>query len=193
MIVAVDAGHQRTEFAGRGLPAAEHDFMAGAALDLDPAIGAAGLIRGTQLFGNNALQRQLRSRLQNGLAVGFEMLDIADQIFRGLAPGRGLLLVLVLAEPGLAPGRSAIASACSFARQAADGEDLHRPRTTDRTRRTEDCRFFPRTARPAARRNPARRADRARRPHRQQAHPAASSPPPRWPEISRSSPGPCGS
>src|SRR5438445_8027351 len=69
MIAAMDAGHQRTEFAVGGLPAAKDDLMPGAAFGLGPALGPAGLIGPTELLRDDALQRQLAGRAQHGVAT----------------------------------------------------------------------------------------------------------------------------
>ena len=80
MIAAIDAGHQRAEFAVGGLPAAEHDLVPGAAFGLGPALRAAGAIGRIELLGDDAFQRQLAGRFQHGIAAALEMLDIADQL-----------------------------------------------------------------------------------------------------------------
>ena len=80
MLAAIDAGHQRAEFAVGGLPAAQHDFVPGAAFGLGPVLGAAGAIGRAELLGDDAFQRQLAGRLQHGIAAAFEMFDIADQL-----------------------------------------------------------------------------------------------------------------
>ena len=80
MLAATDAGHQRTEFALGGLPAAYHDLMPGADLGLGPVLGAAGTIGRVAFLGDNALEQHLLRRLQHGLAVLVEMLDITDQL-----------------------------------------------------------------------------------------------------------------
>src|SRR3984885_4349053 len=55
-IVAIEAGHQRAEFAVGGLPAAEHDFLSGARFDLGPAFGTPGAIGRAEFLGNDAFE-----------------------------------------------------------------------------------------------------------------------------------------
>ena len=78
MIAAIDAGHQRAEFAVGGLPAAEHDLMSRAALCLGPALGAAGAIGRIELLGDDAFEREFAGRFQHGIAAALKMLDVAD-------------------------------------------------------------------------------------------------------------------
>ena len=80
MIAAMDPGHQRAEFAARGLPASEHHLLPGTAFGLGPALRAAGTIVRAELLGDDALQRQLARRFQNGVAAALEMFDIADRL-----------------------------------------------------------------------------------------------------------------
>ena len=80
MVAAMDARHQRAEFPVGGLPAADHDLMPGPALGLGPAFRAAGAIGRVELLGDDAFERQFAGRLQDGIAAGLEMLDIADQL-----------------------------------------------------------------------------------------------------------------
>ena len=148
MIAAMDADQQRAEFAVGGFPAADHDLVAGAAFGLGPALGAAGAIGRVELLGDDAFERQLAGRLQDGVAAGLEMLDIADQLALALARLQQFL------QPLLALGE----------RQRA--QDPRHRRTADRRRRRSDRRSCRRTAPPAARENPARRCDRARRSRR---------------------------
>ena len=91
MTAAIDAGHQRTEFAVGGLPAAEHDLLPGADLGLGPALGASGAIGRIQLLGDDAFQLQFACRFQHGIAAFFEMLDVADQLFFAIPPLQQLL------------------------------------------------------------------------------------------------------
>ncbi len=56
-----------------------HDLLSGAAFGLGPALGAAGTIGRAELLGDDTFQRQLARRLHDGVAAGFEMLDIADR------------------------------------------------------------------------------------------------------------------
>ena len=86
MIAAIDARHQRTEFAVGGFPPAQHDLVSGAALGLGPVLGPARAIGRAELLRDDAFQRQLAGRLQNCVAAGFEMLDIADQAGFALGP-----------------------------------------------------------------------------------------------------------
>ena len=85
VIAAVNADQQRTKFAVGGLPAADHHLVAGAALRLGPGTAAAGAIRRIELLRHDAFERQLAGRLQNGVAAGFKMLDVADQAFLATA------------------------------------------------------------------------------------------------------------
>jgi hypothetical protein len=85
MIAAIDARHQRAEFAVGGFPSSQHDFMPGPAFRLGPILGAAGAIGCAEFLGDDTLQPQLARRLQNVIAVVLEMSDIVDQ-FR-FAPG----------------------------------------------------------------------------------------------------------
>ena len=79
MTAAIDTRHQRAEFAVGGFPAAQHDLMAGAAFCLGPVLGTAGLIGRTEFLGDDAFQRQLACRFQDGIAARLKVLDIADQ------------------------------------------------------------------------------------------------------------------
>ena len=79
MIAAIDAGHQRAEFAVGGLPAPQHDLLSGTGFCLGPALRAARTIGRAELLGNDPLKRQFRRRLQDRVPVSLEMLDIADR------------------------------------------------------------------------------------------------------------------
>src|SRR5579859_6313185 len=101
MIAAMDARHQRAEFSLGGFPSANHDLLSGAAFRFGPVLGPAGTIRRTELFRDDAFQRELARRLQNrltissGLAVTFEMLDIPDQFGFSLSRLQQLLQTLL--------------------------------------------------------------------------------------------------
>ncbi len=86
MIAAIDARHQRAEFAVGGFPPSEHDLMSGPAFGLGPTLASTRLIGRAELLRDDAFQRQLASRLQDGFAPGFKMLDIADQFAFALGP-----------------------------------------------------------------------------------------------------------
>ena len=165
MIVAIDAGHQRAEFALGGFPAAEHDLLAGANLGLGPGRRAAGMIGRIELLRDDAFERQLARRLQHLLAIALEMLDIAD-LFRPCPSW--------LQES---------ASAALSARAAADGAGPAHRRTTDRRRRRRDHRSCRPRSPPAASRSQARRHDRVRRSRRRSTGPGVRRPPWRWPRT----------
>ena len=84
MAVAIDACHQRTEFAASGFPPPQHDFMSGPALGLGPVLRTPGAIGRIELLRDDALKRQLAGRLQDGVTATLEMFDITD------LPGLGL-------------------------------------------------------------------------------------------------------
>ncbi len=75
MITPEDTDQQGAELTvGLGI-GADDDFMASAALGLRPGLGTARLIGRVGLFRDDAFQRQLARRSENGVATGFEMFD----------------------------------------------------------------------------------------------------------------------
>jgi len=83
MIAAMDARHQRAEFAGIALPAAEYHLMPGAAFRFDPVHGAFRAIRRIEPLGDDAFQRHPARRAQHRIAAGLEMFDVTDIAMRG--------------------------------------------------------------------------------------------------------------
>src|SRR3954465_13591455 len=81
MPAAIDAPHQRTEFAVGGLPAAEHDLLPAADLGLGPAFRASRAIGRASSLGDDAFQLQFPGRFHNGIAAFFEMISVTDQLF----------------------------------------------------------------------------------------------------------------
>ena len=176
MIAAIDAGHQRAEFAVGGLPAAEHDLLSGAAFGLGPALGAAGAIGRSRASWRRCLPATAcapipgwrRHRLRN-------------------ARHSGSIRLCVLGRASSSCFNRALRSPKRQAAQVfAVGEQ--------QIERIEDqiVGLAVRKGGLQAWRNPARRCGRARRSRHRSARRAARLPPSRSPRICRSSPGLCG-
>src|SRR3954464_13960207 len=105
MIAAIDPGHQRAEFAIRGLPAADHDLMAGTAFRLDPMVGAAGLVGCLEPLRDNAFQRHFARGFPHRLAAGLEMFKIMNDAAAMLAFRTEQFLQAALALPERLPAK----------------------------------------------------------------------------------------
>ena len=62
----------------RAAPAADHDFMAGAALGLGPGLRAARTVGRAEAFGDDAFEMHAAGGLQHGIARPRKMVDIAN-------------------------------------------------------------------------------------------------------------------
>src|SRR5215467_11995375 len=80
MVAAMNARHQRSEFATGRLVSADHDLMAGPALGLGPALGTARTIGRIQSLRDHPFELELAGRPQHGIPAALEMLDVADLV-----------------------------------------------------------------------------------------------------------------
>ncbi len=74
----VGADEKRTEARAFLGPAADDNFLAAAEFRLQPGVAADRAIRCVEAFGDNALQLHLARGFENGFAVVFDVVDVAD-------------------------------------------------------------------------------------------------------------------
>src|SRR5690606_163291 len=98
--IPVDACQQRAEAATVLAPAADDDLLSGPALRLHPAVPPAGPVRVDEALGNDAFQRHSACGQEDGVAGGFEMLDVAYALRDVPA-----ILVQAFLQPPFAPGQ----------------------------------------------------------------------------------------
>src|SRR5258708_7737352 len=78
MFIAIDSREQRAEATAFAGPAAEHDFLTGAALDLGP-IALARTIDTVELLRDDSFERHLTGGFEHRFARRVEMFDVTDQ------------------------------------------------------------------------------------------------------------------
>ena len=67
VIAAVHADQQRAQVVRAAAPAADHHLLAGAALGLEPGLGASGLVRRTGALGDDAFEIEVAGGLEDGI------------------------------------------------------------------------------------------------------------------------------
>ena len=176
LVLAVSAMHadqQRAQPLALAGPAADHHLVAGPALGLDPAAGAARAIGRIELLGDDAFQVHATRRFQHRVARRLEMLDILQA--RMLAPEP--VEQLLQARLAIAQGQGA--QILAVGEQQIEGKEdqlLRLPFGQGRLQRREVGRAMGYPAPP---------------PRHRSCSPAASPPAPRSPRTSPSSRGPC--